>query len=178
MNYYFNNDYLIHYGVLGMKWGQRRARIASEKASKYSSKGKTSKAAKYSEKATRISSKHKRLGGTAAYNRVKNTSTGKAIVQSSLMSTYGALKYNEARGKGASRGKALVKGIIYGNVNRATAGLLSVVEPRLDKKKIKNKANKAANAGLKEVKAFKKDIKSDSEKFKNKAQKLKKTLTS
>lgn len=174
----YKENYLIHYGVLGMKWGQRRARIASEKASKYSSKGKTSKAAKYSEKATRISSKHKQLGGTAAYNRVKSTKTGKLIAQSYLLGTYGALKYHDAVGKGSSKGKALVKGFLYGTADRATAGLTSVVEPRMDKKKLKNKASNVAKSGIKEAKAFKKDIKSDATKIKNKASQLKKTLSS
>ena len=174
----YKENYLIHYGVLGMKWGQRRAGVASAKAARYSAKGKTTKAAKYNKISNEISSKHKRLGGTAAYNRVQKASAGKLLAQSLIMGTHGALKYNESRAKGSSRGKAAVTGLLYKAGNLSTAGLLSVVEPRIDKKKLKNKATKAANTGLKEVNAFQKDIKSDSAKLKSKAQKLKKTLTS
>ena len=66
---YYNNDYLQHYGVLGMKWGHRKAQRASEKMHRKSkiasdsakewdemaryakSKGNAKKAAKYAENA-------------------------------------------------------------------------------------------------------------------------------
>lgn len=122
---------LKHYGVLGMKWGVRRARKTAEKAAKYRQKGNTEKAKKLEAKSKKIESKHRRLGGDATYDRVKSASTGKLVVQSMLMGTYGALKYNEARSVGGSRGKAAVKGIMYNFGNQATSGLLSVVEPRI-----------------------------------------------
>lgn len=47
---------------------------------------------------------------------------------------YGALKYNQARADGASRGKAALEGILYTYGNMFTGGALSVAEPRLSAK--------------------------------------------
>ena len=159
---FVREDELYHYGVLGMKWGQHRVRRNEEKAklSRQSAKewdemaryakqrGQTSKAekykryasedradsTKYANKARQIQAKHEKLaGGKAAYNYTKNQSTGKALIKSYLFGTYGTMKYNEARSKGATRGRAAVDGVLYGIGNAATSGILSVVEPRMRK---------------------------------------------
>lgn len=135
MNHNEANDILMHYGVLGMKWGQRRARKFATKSAKASAKGKTEKAQKYKAKSEKIKSYHQKMGGKKTYERVAKTSTGKAIAQSMLMGTYGSLKYNEARAKGQKRGKAAVNGLLYGAANSSTGGIVSVVEPRLRKKR-------------------------------------------
>ena len=159
---FVREDELYHYGVIGMTWGQHRVRKNEEKAklSRESAKewdemaryakqrGLTTKAekykryasedradsTKYANKARKIQAKHEKLaGGKRAYNYTKNQSTGKALAKSYLFGTYGAMKYNEARSKGATRGRAAVNGILYNIGNNATAGILSIVEPRMRK---------------------------------------------
>lgn len=159
---FIREDELYHYGVLGMKWGQHRVRRNEEKAklsrqsakewdemAKYAKqRGQASNAekykryasedradsTKYANKARQIQAKHEKLaGGKAAYNYTKKQSTGKALVKSYLFGTYGAMKYNEARSKGADRGRAAIEGVLYGFGNNATSGVLSVVEPRMRK---------------------------------------------
>ena len=159
---FVREDELYHYGVLGMKWGQHRVRRNEEKAklsrqsakewdemARYAKKrGQTSKvekytryasedradSTKYANKARQIKAKHEKLaGGKAAYEYTKKQSTGKALVKSYLFGTYGAMKYNEARSKGVTRGRAAVDGVLYGIGNSATSGILSVVEPRMRK---------------------------------------------
>lgn len=60
-----------------------------------------------------------------ANKRVAQMSTGKALVQSALMGSYGALKYNEAKARGAGTGKAYVEAILYNNADAFTGGVLS-----------------------------------------------------
>lgn len=157
------NEELYHYGVLGMKWGVRRARknvskakTARESAKEWdefardaSSKGKTKAAAKYKSyaakdradakkydsKAKQIEQKHRQRAGSKTYDRVKNTSTGKLFAQSMLMGTYGTLKYHQAKAeKKTSTGRAVVEGLLYGGVNGLTSGGLGVLEPRLSER--------------------------------------------
>lgn len=128
-------DYIMHYGVLGMKWGQRKVRQHSEKARNMNKSAKYR--AKHAAKAKKIENKHRLYGGNAAYNRVKKTSLGKAVLQSLVFGTYGALKYNSARAKDNSRAESAINATLYYVGNNLTSGLMSVVEPRLDKNKKK-----------------------------------------
>lgn len=127
----YDNSYLEHYGVLGMKWGIRRARKNKQKADQARARGDTESAAKYSNRARAIEQKHKDRAGSDTYNRVKNMSNAKAVGQSLVFGTYGALKYNQARSAGSGRLRSAAEAIIYLNADILSGGLASVVEPRV-----------------------------------------------
>lgn len=132
MNY--QNDYLAHYGVLGMKWGQHRVRVNQEKARRAKALGNKEAYSKYSSKANRIKRRHVRLsGGEKAYNYTKNESLGKSLVKSALLTTYGTMKYNEFRSNGESQMDAGIKAVAYQFANNLTSGIVSIAEPRLRK---------------------------------------------
>lgn len=123
---------LYHYGVLGMKWGVHRAKSYQEKSNRARARGKMAAAQKYQNKSDRIMAKHERLaGGKKTISRVSKQSMGKTLAQAAIFGTYGALKYNQARAKHASMGKAVVEATLYSVGNKLTSGMLSVVEPRL-----------------------------------------------
>lgn len=168
-----NQNYeLVHYGVLGMKWGVRRAR---RKEAKQRYRDRTDKAfkeyertianiekpykrgqnlsdkdlarqeaaeRKYSNAAAKAKSDYKKekvdRSGDAkianrlyskqskeANRRVTSMSTGKAVCESFLLGSYGALKYNEAKGRGVSTGKSVAEAIIYNWGNSMTGGVLA-----------------------------------------------------
>lgn len=178
---YYNEDYLMHYGVIGMRWGVRRAgrfsiksarasRASSKwdaKASAASAKGNTKAASKYSEKAAAskseakqysdkskaIQNKHiERAGGKKAYDYSAKQSSGKTVAKSLLIGTYGTLRYNEARAKGATRGEAAIAGILASTANRATGGIVSIVEPRARQSRYQDAAKGAVSGAVKGAK--------------------------
>jgi hypothetical protein len=123
---------LYHYGVLGMKWGVHRAKVYQAKSNRARSRGNIGDAERYQNKSNRMMEKNERLsGGKNAFERASKQSMGKTLAQAAVFGTYGATKYNQARAKHASRGKAAVQAILYNAGNKMTGGLLGVVEPRL-----------------------------------------------
>ena len=157
----YNDNYLAHYGVIGMKWGVRRAEKNKEKArmhkrfaddynprkslTKLSDREKArmsknrakelAKAKKYETRAKKIEQKHKDRTSVKTYNRVKNTSTAKLIGESMVLGTYGALKYNQARASGMKRGMSILTGLLSSTLDMTTLGIWRHTEPRTRAKK-------------------------------------------
>lgn len=151
----------MHYGVLGMKWGQRRARKYAEKAktqkewakdynvndytTKLSPKQKEkmtknktkllNKAKKYETKSKKIESYHRSMAGDKTYDLVKAKRTSTLVSESYILGTYGAFKYNQALAAGKSRGKSFVNAVGHTYLNALTGGAASVMSPRLNRKK-------------------------------------------
>lgn len=136
-------DYLCHYGVLGMKWGVHNASRAAYKSSRAKNKALTykdtdsnkynkymNKSNKYAAKSQRITAKHKNRAG-AAFDYTNKESTLKSVGKSLIFGTYGALKYNELRGGGNGRIISTGGAALMGILNNMSSGLLSVAEPRV-----------------------------------------------
>lgn len=141
-----SEDYLCHYGVLGMKWGVHNASRAAAKSSRAKNKALTYKDAdskkynkymnksnKYASKSQRITTKHKNRAG-AAYDYTNKESALKSVGKSLIFGTYGALKYNELRGGGNGRLLSAGGAALMAVSNSFTGNLLSIVEPRLSAK--------------------------------------------
>ncbi len=99
---------LYHYGVKGMKWGVRKAKVYTGKS--------------------------KRTGRSAASRRAKKQSIGKTAAQVALFGGYGATKYKQARANHTSRGKAAAKATLYAIGNNMTGGLLGLADVSRNKK--------------------------------------------
>ena len=160
---YRHPNYLCHYGVLGMKWGQRRARKAisesgralkkashyQEKNKKYLQVAKDQKAAgKSNARALRKAKKARsdrdywnseskyqktrsknitegtirKSGGKTTYDRLSKMPTAKAVGQSIALGSYGALKYNQYRAADVSKGRSVVKALMYQFIDNMTLG--------------------------------------------------------
>ena len=117
-----------------------REQAAEDKYSKAAAKAKSEyKQALKSKKndaaiANRLYSKQ----DSKANKMITDMSTGEAILRSSLMGSYGALKYTEAKARGQTTGKAVFEGLIHTWGDVSLGGLLNItqyMDNRLARKK-------------------------------------------
>lgn len=150
-----DQDYIIHYGVLGMKWGHRKAakygrtyKFESSTTRHYKDRRdrlnvKASKA-KSDKRRTKLQAKAKKANLRAvrsasldrkAQKYASKTSTPKAVAQSLLFSD-GGRGYAAMRASGVSRGKALARAALLGSdVNEALVVNKTLKGPKKKKTK-------------------------------------------
>ena len=144
---------MSHHGILGMKWGRRKVRSLNTKISNEKKIGKTDikeikeigqyhnknvskdiaksqsitdkKVAKLQTKKEKVQNALDKHASRETQNAIDNVSTGKAVAQSMLMGSYGALVYNAARSKGATKGQAAVQAVMNEWGNNLTFGEFS-----------------------------------------------------
>ena len=126
-NWYFGieEDYgaLMHYGVLGMRWGVRKDR--SYRGARRKAKAKFKRTGdKTAYKNELAAAREKTLNRLYSKNskklneKIANESMGKTLVKSYLMGSYGAAKYNKARAEGDGRLISAGKNWVKGTANR------------------------------------------------------------
>lgn len=114
------SDYeLYHYGVLGMKWGIRKARKKGVEYA-YKSHGQKKwekKLAKAQRKGKDTSKAESKLAtykerDKARQSYAEHTKTGHAIARTLLMGPWGNGAYSRARAAGSSVGSSVVQGLV------------------------------------------------------------------
>ena len=100
---YASNDELMHYGVLGMRWGKRKAQPQTN-----------------TQKARAATSNKKLISQTERY--AARQSAGKNVAKRFLLGSGRTTTYNMARSMGYSRGKSAVRAMLDLNAS-GIAGL-------------------------------------------------------
>lgn len=115
----YNNDELKHYGVLGMRWGMRKARKQGSDYT-YKSHGQKKWEKKVSKMQTKGSDKYKIKQAQRKLDTFKkrdrnrqtyaeSTTAGRSIAKGLLMGPFGAGNYNRLRAAGHTRAASFMK---------------------------------------------------------------------
>lgn len=152
-------EYLAHYGIVGMRWGRRRAnklegKIKQNNKDRAESNQEWREIGKYHNKSDawvkdKISGynaiidhqnyknqekinkiKAKEKNFGKAADRVEKLSTGKTIAQSLVFGTYGAVKYNQNKAEGKSTLDSVLNTLGPTSFNNLTLGVHSTKESR------------------------------------------------
>lgn len=128
---YNQENELKHYGVLGMKWGRRRQLNRAAALRKREGDSRSRRAIRNElRNDSRLRNKFARRYGvdSKTVQRVDRQGIGKTAAKAFTLGSYGALKYDQSRARGNSRGESVLN--TYGRSvgNSLTVGGLSAYD--------------------------------------------------
>lgn len=137
---------LSHYGVRGMRWGVRKSEEvrSAKRESKSLGESRASRSSRILEARKAAMTRLYPILKKETADRISSLSAGKALSQSLIFGSFGAVKYNELRASGKSRVSSGVSGSIHGFSNSYFYLMPSIsagVMNRSLRKSIKNTQN-------------------------------------